>query len=126
MPDPFSETERGLERAEHVRQAIIDIRDLLHGVTIQDVLIDRLRRAAFERFLEIISEASRHIPQEWREEDGPTIPWRDIANLGNVIRHAYMHVELSILWNIYRKDIDGLDGAIERMIARHTPASPDS
>lgn len=36
---------------------------------------DRVKRAACERFLEIVSEASRHIPEVWKEKY-PDIPWR--------------------------------------------------
>jgi uncharacterized protein with HEPN domain len=121
MPKPFSETERGLQRIGHVLEAISDIREALDGATLQDIMKDRIRRAAFERLLEIISEASRHIPEEWRAQDGPMIPWKAIANLGNVIRHTYMHVELTTLWDIYKNDLDPLQLALDRMIARNGP-----
>ena len=57
-------------------------------------------KAALERFLEIVSEASRHIPMELKAAS-PLIRWRRIADIGNHLRHAYQHVDVDILWGIY-------------------------
>jgi uncharacterized protein with HEPN domain len=78
-------------------------------------------RAAFERFLEIISEASRHIPDDWKAQFGPDVPWREVATLGNVLRHIYQRVELTSLWRIYSKDLATLEAAVDAMLARHDP-----
>ncbi len=72
-----------------------------------------------ERFIEIISEASRHIPAEWKSLHGADVPWVKVANIGNVIRHAYDHVEVSRLWAIYENDLDPLEAAIDAMIASY-------
>ncbi len=44
--------------------------------------------AAVERYLERLSEASRHVPDALKEKH-PNIDWRGVADLGNVLRHAY-------------------------------------
>jgi uncharacterized protein with HEPN domain len=44
--------------------------------------------AAMERYLERLSEASRHVPQELKEKH-PEVDWRGVADIGNVLRHAY-------------------------------------
>jgi uncharacterized protein with HEPN domain len=49
---------------------------------------DRDTRQSVERSLEIISEASRLLPNELKEAR-PEIPWRKVADFGNVLRHAY-------------------------------------
>jgi uncharacterized protein with HEPN domain len=121
MPKSFSEAQRGPDRIGHILDAIAKIRALLKGISFENVENDPNRRAALERYLEIISEASRHIPDAWRKQDGASIPWRDIANVGNIIRHVYMHVDLRIMWNIYENDLEPLKTAIEAMAARHGP-----
>jgi len=45
----------------------------------------KLRRA-IERCVEIISEASRHIPIQLKS-DYPDQPWEEIASIGNLLRH---------------------------------------
>jgi len=75
-------------------------------------------RAAFERFLEIISQASRHVPDELKA-DAPDIPWRRIADIGNHIRHAYNKVDAGILWNIHADgELTLLSDAVARFIAK--------
>lgn len=54
------------ERLDEILQCIADIKSLLSGRQRDFLLQDRIARAAFERFLEIISEASRHIPEHLR------------------------------------------------------------
>jgi uncharacterized protein with HEPN domain len=98
------------ERLVHILEAIADIRSLMSGKRSSSLATERVTRAAFERFVEIISEASRHIPPETRAEF-PQIPWVDVANIGNRIRHGYDSVDERILWDIYAHDIDALEEA---------------
>jgi uncharacterized protein with HEPN domain len=55
-------------------------------------------RRAVERELEIISEASRHIPADLQEA-APEVPWREIAGIGIVLRHEYQRVADKIVWS---------------------------
>ena len=87
-------------RLRDIIDAIDQIENILGEKTFADVLSDRLLRAGFERFLEIISEASRHIPPAMKDS-APEIPWPDIAAIGNHLRHAYHRVDFEILWRIY-------------------------
>jgi len=45
------------------------------------------QRMIAERALEIISEASRRLPDDMKASQ-PHIPWRDIAAIGNHLRHG--------------------------------------
>ena len=47
---------------------------------------------AVTRCLEIISEASRRLPDALKARH-PTIPWKEMAGAGNVYRHDYENVE---------------------------------
>jgi uncharacterized protein with HEPN domain len=49
------------------------------------------------RCLEIISEASRRLPDTLRDRH-PSIPWKDIAGAGNVYRHDYGYVHATDVW----------------------------
>jgi uncharacterized protein with HEPN domain len=107
------------DRLTHIKDAIISIRRLLAGKTRRDVKSDVFVRAALERFFEIVSEASRHIPGEWKQAFGSAVPWRDIANFGNILRHAYEHVDIDVVWSINTQDLDPLERAIDAMLAAH-------
>jgi uncharacterized protein with HEPN domain len=113
-------TDRVYWRLTDMKAAIKDIRKLLESNNIGVLSRDRAIRAAYERFLEILSEASRHIPKEWTDEF-PQIPWRQVADLGNFIRHAYHKIDLEILWSIYENDLDAIEDAVDQLIERSKP-----
>lgn len=91
---------RTIYRLHDIIDAIEQIDLLLAERTFEDMQADRILRAAFERFLEILSEASRHIPSEMKQQ-APEMPWPRIADIGNHIRHAYHRVDAEILWNLH-------------------------
>jgi uncharacterized protein with HEPN domain len=92
--------DRTVHRLRDIIDAIDQIRLLLEGKVFKDGQTDRILRAAFERFLEILSEASRHLPTELKAQ-APETPWRRIGDIGNHLRHAYNRVDAEILWNLY-------------------------
>ncbi len=103
-----------------MKKSIVEISALLQGKSFDDMYREPVTRAAFERFLEILSEASRHVPDEWKAEHGPSIPWRRVADLGNHIRHAYHRLDAQILWSIYEDDLGALELAVDSMLASHS------
>ncbi|MGD9920746.1 MAG: DUF86 domain-containing protein [Pseudorhodoplanes sp.] len=113
-------TDRTYWRLTDIKAAIIEINKLLEGKSSDILSTDRAVRAAFERFLEIASEASRHIPQEWKDEFSE-IPWRRVADLGNHIRHVYHKIDLDLLWLIYTEELPRLEAVIEQLINRAKP-----
>jgi uncharacterized protein with HEPN domain len=92
--------DRATFRIRDVVDAINQIEILANNISFQDFSSDRVKRAAFERFIEIISEASRHLPVGLRDAN-PDIEWRNVADIGNHLRHAYHRADAEILWNLY-------------------------
>jgi uncharacterized protein with HEPN domain len=87
-------------RLKDIVDAIDQIQSLLQNKSYQDLVKDKVAKAAFERFLEILSEASRHIPEALKA-NRPDIPWRRVSDIGNHLRHAYDRVDSEILWEVY-------------------------
>ena len=71
---------------------------------------------AVERGLEIISEASRSLPDDQKLQH-PGVPWTQIAGIGNILRHEYHRVEPTIVWNITKTHMPELARAIQQMLA---------
>jgi uncharacterized protein with HEPN domain len=67
------------DRLEHIEENIELIFRLLDGLDFETLASQPNARAAFERYLEIVSEASRHIPDTLKSAHGGDIPWRAIA-----------------------------------------------
>ncbi len=92
--------ERIATRIEDIIDAIDQIDLLLAGKSIDDLQEERVTRAAYERFLEIMSEASRYIRSAMQER-APQIPWKSIRDIGNRLRHAYQDLDRDLLWDIH-------------------------
>ncbi|MHB8886925.1 MAG: HepT-like ribonuclease domain-containing protein [Methylovirgula sp.] len=71
------------ERLQHILDATANIRTLLAEKSIDSLRTEPATRAALERFIEIISEASRHVPAEFKSKH-PQISWIDIANISRL------------------------------------------
>ena len=54
----------------------------------------------------------------------PTIPWRQIAGIGNVMRHEYGRVDLNLVWDtVLGSDLENLLLVIDAEIKRPPLAS---
>lgn len=67
------------------------------------------------RNFEIIGEASKRIPIEYREKHR-TIPWRELAGFRDVLIHQYEGVSIAEIWQIIERDLDPLRKAIAATI----------
>jgi uncharacterized protein with HEPN domain len=94
--------------------AIAQVEAWVAGQTREAVEANVERRAAIERFVEIISEASRHLSQDVRQLRAD-IPWRAVGDVGNVLRHGYFQVRFDRVWEIATLDLPALRLALEDM-----------
>ena len=78
----------------------------MHGVA-PVVAFDDKTRDAVERCLERISEAARKLGSEM-EERRPSVSWRGIRGLGNVLRHEYDVVDDSTILQIVERELGPL------------------
>jgi uncharacterized protein with HEPN domain len=97
--------------SDRVRLALIDIRDCIlsaqdftKGLSYEAFAQSRLHFFAVTRALEIISEASRRLPDELRDRH-PELPWRDIRDAGNMYRHGYDNLVESVVWKTVQEDL---------------------
>jgi uncharacterized protein with HEPN domain len=81
------------------------------GMTFEQYSADRKTQRAVERCIEVISEASRHIPNEIKDKH-PEIPWGDVAAIGNVFRHEYHNIASQIVWETVRLHLPPLEAAV--------------
>jgi uncharacterized protein with HEPN domain len=71
---------------------------------------------AVTRCLEIISEASRRLPDDLKARH-PVIPWKAIAGAGNIYRHNYEDVSQREVWLTVTRDLPPLLTVIENELA---------
>jgi uncharacterized protein with HEPN domain len=71
---------------------------------------------AVTRCLEIISEASRRLPDDLKERQA-SIPWKQMAGAGNIYRHDYEDVAAQLVWDTVQRALPPLRVVIEAEIA---------
>ncbi|KQT80613.1 HepT-like ribonuclease domain-containing protein [Methylobacterium sp. Leaf466] len=108
---------------ERERDALIDIienakaaEEFTTGMTFEAFAVDQKTAYAVVRCLEIISEASRRLSSETKARH-PDLPWRIIADLGNVYRHSYHRVEPDMVWLTLKDRLGALVAACHSEVA---------
>jgi uncharacterized protein with HEPN domain len=72
---------------------------------------------AVTRCLEIISEASRRLPDDLKARH-PAIAWKQMAGAGNVYRHDYEDVAAQFVWDTVQRALPSLREVVEVEITR--------
>jgi uncharacterized protein with HEPN domain len=86
------------------------------GITLDTFQNDMMRFHATTRCLEIISEASRRLPDELKARH-TTIPWQEMAAAGNIYRHEYEDVAARAVWHTVTYHLPKLRVVIAQEIA---------
>ncbi|MDF1592370.1 MAG: DUF86 domain-containing protein [Desulfobacterales bacterium] len=92
-----------LERIDRIKEFTADGKQaFLNDLRTQDAVI---------RNFEVIGEAAKRIPEEYRKGQ-PTIPWRELSGFRDVLIHQYEGVNAAEVWQIVEKNLDPLRRAI--------------
>jgi uncharacterized protein with HEPN domain len=91
-------------RLSEIVEAIDRLRDIVGDASFEALEGDWQRQWLIERGLEIISEASRRLPESLKVRY-PEIPWQKVAGIGNVLRHDYGNISAPLLWKVVKEDL---------------------
>jgi uncharacterized protein with HEPN domain len=79
--------------------AIEGIEAAIAGKTFADFQSEWLLRHGVQRGIEIISEASRHLPAAFLASRSE-IPWDQVKGIGSVLRHEYHRISDKAIWAV--------------------------
>ena len=115
-------SEHSIRRIDEILDNTRAVVGYVDGLDLASFKADRKTIDAVERCLERISEASRRLGQDVKATM-PSQPWRQIEDLGNVLRHEYHKIRLSEIWEIATKDLPLLFTDVQRARGRLSEAS---
>jgi uncharacterized protein with HEPN domain len=103
-----------------IRSHIDLVQGFVAGLDSETFRADMLRFLAVTRCLEIISEASRRLPDDLKERH-PAILWREMAGAGNIYRHEYEDVAPIDIWTTVQDHLPALRAVVENELAALAP-----
>ncbi|RAL94720.1 HepT-like ribonuclease domain-containing protein [Agrobacterium sp. MS2] len=95
-----------------ILEAINGIENHTAGLSLADFKQNWLLKLAVQRALEIVSEASRHLPEDLLEL-APDVPWKQVRGIGNILRHEYHKIADDIVWAVVTDYVAPLKTAVE-------------
>ena len=99
--------------ADHIVEIIDRITEYLGSPPTAERLEERVVRDAVERCLERVSEAVARLHRAGVPLDNlaPEVPWVDIRNFGNIVRHDYDGVDPDVIRDTVTADLPALRAA---------------
>ena len=100
---------------QDILETLDGAQEIMKGVSLEDYRGNFEKRKALERCVEIVSEASRHIPDAMKSKY-PNSYWPEIRDIGNLLRHEYQRVDDLIMWRIAQNYFPELRRVIKEML----------
>ena len=97
---------------EHADAAIEFVAAAPDAQTLAD---DRRTLWAVIRALEVVGEAARHIPIEFRQAH-PEIAWRGMAGMRDKVIHDYFGVDAAVVWRTVKEELPTLCESIRTIL----------
>jgi len=109
---------RVIDYLRHIVDAIERVREYTQGVSEQEFYSNTLLQDAAIRNFEIMGEASRNV-----ERHGKNLPelqdklkvFREVYWMRNALAHGYFDVNLTIVWNAIKGDLDVLEQQVQEL-----------
>lgn len=101
------------------------IRFLAETPTLDDLKKDERTLLAVVRALEVIGEAAKRIPKDFRDRY-PHIPWRGMTGMRDKIIHEYFGVDTAVVWRTVKEDLPPLRESIAQALSKLKQQESDS
>ena len=109
---------RGRELSDYLADiltAITEVEQFIAGMTFEQFEDDRKTINAVIRSLEVLGEATKHIPASFRNKY-PDIPWSKMAGMRDVLIHDYMGVDLLTVWKVAKERLSEIKPLVENLV----------
>jgi len=104
-------------------ESISRIETYLSGLSKEAFDADQRTQDAVLRRLEIIGEASRRIPESFKDRY-PDVAWNKAIGMRNILIHEYDDLASDIIWETLQRDIPRLKLQLLDLLASQDQAAP--
>ena len=105
-----------VEYLKHIRDESLYILSVSStGITKEEFLNDETIKRAVVRSLEIIDEATKKIPADFKIKWNK-VKWKEMAGMRDRLIHDYMGVNYSIVWDVIINKIPELNAQVINVI----------
>jgi uncharacterized protein with HEPN domain len=94
-------------RLRHMLDAAQEAVAFVRARSRSDLDTDRGLVLSLQMLVIIVGEAAMQVSQARRDKI-PQIPWKDVIGMRHRLTHAYMDVDLEVLWSTVTKDLPPL------------------
>ena len=81
----------------------------------EQFMYDDVRERAFARSLEVIGEAVKNIPDEFKTAN-PTVDWKSFAGLRDKLIHHDFGVDYALVWDVVKNELPALKEKLSPLI----------
>jgi uncharacterized protein with HEPN domain len=107
-----------VEYLKHIRDESLYIQSITSkGLTKDEFLNDETLKRAVVRSLEIIGEATKKIPADFKIK-WDNVKWKEMAGMRDRLIHDYMGVNYSIVWDVITNKIPQLTTQVINVIEK--------
>ncbi len=105
------------ELLQHIRDEVNYLQSVSQNLSFEEFAKNETLIRAFSRSLEIIGEATKKIPDSFKDKY-KNVPWRQISGMRDKLIHDYFGIDLEIVWDVIKNKLPELKSHLEVIFKR--------